>query len=145
MTRRCYFLVCFDGNQNTLDDFSSTEVITAIGTSESRVSLSLGDRFILFDRSSDSLVGHGKVLNSPHLPNRINRVLYSLEFRGQVTQKRNDPLYLPDSGLEFLQMPRKKTLLNWKNQIATRISEKEFDSVFYDWWGIKCFSRELKH
>jgi hypothetical protein len=144
MFKRRYFLICFDGSLITLDDFSSNQTIISIGKSRSRLGLNPFDWFILFDKNKDAITGHGQVLNTVSRLQQLDQSIFLLEFMGAVTNKRSEPLRLQAPGLEFLNKPWKKTLVGWKERCITKLTEKEFNTVFHTWWGVESFSKDLR-
>ena len=143
MFKREYFLICFDGSTNTLDDFSFNQMIVAVGKKRNYLKLTPFDWLILFDKNIGAITGHGQVLDNASRLQQLDKSTFLLEIMGAVTNKRNKPLRLQTSGLEFLHKPLKKALIGWQERSVTKLTVKEFDAVFRTWWGIESFSKDL--
>lgn len=143
MFKRKFFLICFDGSTNTLDDFSFNQVIVAIGRKRNYFRLMPFDWLILFDKNIDAITGHGQVLSNASRVQQLDKSTFLLEIIGAVTNKRNKPLRLHTPGLEFLNKPSKKALIGWNERCVTKLTVKEFNTVFRTWWGIESFSKDL--
>jgi len=133
-------LVCFDGSQNTLDDFRFCGYVNCVGKSNSICKIKNGDWFVLFDFRSTAILSHGMILGPLNFKGSNSSNYFEFEFKGQVVRKKNRSIFLKNECLSFLLNPQSKRLLLWKNRAITKISKNEFDLIFFCWWGVDKFS-----
>ncbi len=133
-------MVCFDGIQNTLDDFRFCGYVNCIGKNFPNCKVKNGDWFVLFDVRSTAIVSHGHILAPLNFKAGSSLNFFEFEFKGQVSRKKNKPICLKNECLSFLSNPQSKRLLFWKDRAITKISKNEFDLIFFCWWGVEKFS-----
>lgn len=140
---RRFFLVCFNGDVVTIDDFRFSGFVVASGTRRRISKFKQDDWFVLFDTSSKSFVGHGRFVESAGAVLRCREYLFEYEFAGDVSRKKNTPLDLEEISHSALGTSLSRRLQGWQCRLISRLTRAEFDSLFFRWWGIAEFSRTL--
>jgi hypothetical protein len=141
--RRRFFLLCFDGTTSTLDDFRSSGIVSAAGNLSNLVPLATSDWIVLFNKATFSIVGHGSVTAPFEFELNVRDSDASLNLKVMIARKKNHPLEITGGKLDFLARPRGKRLSDWWANAVTELTKAEFDTIFFEWWGIKSFSASL--